>query len=214
MKAIVLGATGLIGKELIQQLIRDDNYEKIYLLSRKSLDFEQDKIENYVVDFELLSKFPFEDKIDTIFVAFGTTLAIAGSKKNQFHIDVDIPTKVMKLAKECGVKSCCLVSAMGVSQKSPFFYSRMKAALDENSKGLNFDQLILLKPSMLEGNRLETRRGEQFGILIFNLLGKTGIFENYRPVKIKKVANCMRKAILIKPNGLSEILSKEIQMYS
>lgn len=214
MKAIVLGASGLVGSELVRQLVEDQRFEKMYLLSRKSLDFKDAKILNYTVDFDNLDLFPFEDQVDTLFIAFGTTLAIAGSKEKQFQIDVEIPTHIMQLAKDAGVKNCVLVSSMGVSEKSIFFYPRMKAQLDQRARAMQFDKLILLKPSMLDGNRKEKRTGEKVGIIIGNLLGKTNLIENYRPVKIEKVAKCMRSVVFDFPSGKHEVNSKEIQTYS
>ena len=214
MKAIVLGASGLVGSELVRQLIEDQRFEKVYLLSRKSLDFHSTKIENYTIDFEKIDSFPFENQVDTLFIAFGTTKAIAGSKEKQFDIDVEIPSKIMTLAKAAGVRNCVLISSMGVSKKSLVFYSRMKAELDERAKKMNFEKLIILKPSMLDGDRKEKRAGEKFGISLLNLIGKTGLIENYRPIRIEKVANCMRSVIFDLPNGIHELVSKQLQAYS
>lgn len=214
MKAIVLGASGLVGGELIHQLVEDQRFEKLYLLSRKTLDFMDSKISNHIVDFDKMDRFPFEDQVDTLFIAFGTTLSIAGSKEKQFQIDVEIPTHVMQLAKDAGVKNCVLVSSMGVSEKSIFFYPRMKAQLDQLARAIHFEKLVLLKPSMLDGNRKEKRTGEKVGILIGNLLGKLNVIENYRPVKIEKVAKCMRSVVFDFPSGNHEVNSKEIQTYT
>ncbi len=214
MKAIVLGASGLVGSELVRQLIEDQRFEKVYLLSRKSLDFHSTKIENYTIDFEKIDSFPFENQVDTLFIAFGTTKAIAGSKEKQFDIDVEIPSKIMTLAKAAGVRNCVLISSMGVSKKSLVFYSRMKAELDERAKKMNFEKLIILKPSMLDGDRKEKRAGEKFGISLLNLIGKIGLIENYKPIRIEKVANCMRSVVFDLPNGIHELVSKQLQTYS
>jgi uncharacterized protein YbjT (DUF2867 family) len=214
MKAIVLGASGLVGSELVRQLIEDQRFEKVYLLSRKSLDFHSTKIENYTIDFEKIASFPFENQVDTLFIAFGTTKAIAGSKEKQFYIDVEIPSKIMTRSKAAGVRNCVLISSMGVSEKSLVFYSRMKAELDERAKKMNFEKLIILKPSMLDGDRKEKRAGEKFGISLLNLIGKTGLIENYRPIRIEKVANCMRSVVFDLPNGIHELVSKQLQAYS
>ena len=214
MKAIVLGASGLVGSELVRQLIEDQRFEKVYLVSRKSLDFQSTKIENYTIDFEKIDSFPFENQVDTLFIAFGTTKAIAGSKEKQFDIDVEIPSKIMTLAKAAGVRNCVLISSMGVSKKSLVFYSRMKAELDERAKKMNFEKLIILKPSMLDGDRKEKRAGEKFGISLLNLIGKIGLIENYKPIRIEKVANCMRSVVFDLPNGIHELVSKQLQTYS
>lgn len=214
MTAIVLGASGLVGNELVHQLITDQQFEKVHLLSRKELNYNSLKIENHLVDFDSINSFPFDDQIDTLFIAFGTTMAIAGSKERQFYIDVEIPSKIMSLAKAVGVKNCVLISSMGVSEKSMIFYSRMKAQLDERAKQMDFDKLVILKPSMLDGDRKEKRSGEKFGIFILNLIGKTGLIENYRPIRIEKVAKCMRSVVFDLPKGTHELVSKQLQAYS
>jgi hypothetical protein len=90
----------------------------------------------------------------------------------------------------------------------------MKAELDERAKKMNFEKLIILKPSMLDGDRKEKRAGEKFGISLLNLIGKTGLIENYRPIRIEKVANCMRSVVFDLPNGIHELVSKQLQAYS
>lgn len=138
----------------------------------------------------------------------------AGSQAKQIEIDVTIPTKVMELAKIHGIEKCVLISSLGVSAKSPFFYSRMKAQLDENARKIGFDELIIIKPSMLDGNRTEKRLGEKLSISIGNFLGKTGLINKYRPVEVINVAKCMIQSIIELPNGTFEIPSNEIVDYA
>jgi len=214
MKAIVLGATGLIGNELLQLLEEDIRFEKIELISRRELELKEMKVVNHVVDFDKMKSLPIEGQCDVLFVAFGTTLKTAGSKDTQWKIDVDIPSKVMKLAKANGVKQCVLISAMGVSERSPFFYSRMKATLDRNARETGFDKLIILKPSVLEGFRKDERFGEKLSVAVGNVLGKTGLIDKYKPVQAMKVAQCMIQGLLELPNGNHEIHSGLIHAYA
>lgn len=210
MNALILGSTGLVGHELLELLVVDRRFEKIDLLSRRELDIREISVTNHMVDFAILSELPVHHSIDILFIAFGSTIKKAGSKAAQWEIDVDIPTSVMKLAKEIGVKQCVLISALGVSLKSPFFYSRMKAQLDENAKSIGFEKLIIVKPSVLEGPRQEKRTGEKLSIQIGNVIGKTGLIDKYRPVEAINVAKCMIQTSLDLPNGYHEIPSNEI----
>jgi uncharacterized protein YbjT (DUF2867 family) len=214
MKAIVLGATGLVGNELLQLMEEDARFEKIELISRRELELKEMKVVNHVVDFDQLKSLPIEGPCDVLFIAFGTTLKTAGSKKTQWKIDVDIPTKVMKLAREIGVKQCVLISALGVSERSPFFYSRMKATLDKNARDAGFDKLIILKPSVLEGFRKDERMGEKISVAIGNLLGKTRLIDKYKPVQGMKVAQCMIQSLIELPDGYHEIHSGLIHSYA
>lgn len=213
MKALILGSTGLVGGELLNLLINDKRFDEIHLINRRKCGVLSDKIKEHLVDFELFEGVDLPS-IDTLYIAFGTTIKTAGSKENQWKIDVDIPTKVMKFAKGKGVENCVLISSLGVSKKSMFFYSRMKAQLDENAINCGFNKLIIIKPSVLDGNRKEERFGEKFSIQIGNLLGKTGLIDAYRPVKAKNVAATMIQSSIDSSEQYTEIVSKDIPSWA
>ena len=115
MNALLLGSTGLVGHELLELLVVDSRFEKIDLLSRRELDMREISVTNHMVDFTNLLELPVHHSVDILFIAFGSTIKKAGSRAAQWEIDVDIPTTVMKLAKEIGVKQCVLISALGVN---------------------------------------------------------------------------------------------------
>jgi uncharacterized protein YbjT (DUF2867 family) len=209
MTALILGGTGLVGHQLAQLLISDERFEKVEMLNRRELDYR-----THVVDFSNLEILPLNTKVDILFIAFGTTIKKAGSQAKQIEIDVNIPTRVMQLAKEYGIEKCVLISSLGVSLKSPFFYSRMKAQLDENARKIGFEQLILIKPSMLDGNRKEKRIGEKLSISIGNAIGMTGLINKYKPVETINVAKCMIQSIIELPSGTHEIASDQIVSFA
>jgi len=214
MNALILGSTGLVGHELLELLIADKRFDKIDLLNRRELDLREITVTNHLVDFSNLSELPIHHAIDILFIAFGTTLKKAGSQAKQWEIDVDIPTQIMRYAKSFGIERCVLISALGVSLKSPFFYSRMKAQLDVNAKQIGFKQLICVNPSVLQGPRLEKRNAEKVSVLLGNAIAKTGLIDKYRPVESINVAKCMIQSAIDLPNGIFEISSKEIVNYS
>jgi len=214
MNALILGSTGLVGHELLELLIADKRFDKIDLLNRRELDLREISVTNHLVDFSNLNELPIHHPIDILFIAFGTTLKKAGSQAKQWEVDVDIPTQIMKYAKSYGIERCVLISALGVNLKSPFFYSRMKAQLDENAKQIGFKQLILIKPSVLQGPRIEKRKAEKVSILLGNVIAKTGLIDKYRPVESINVAKCMIQSAIDLPSGVHEIPSNEIVSYS
>ncbi len=214
MNALILGATGLVGHELLELLVMDKRFEQIDLLSRRELKTREISVVNHLVDFSHLTSLPVFHKVDVLFIAFGTTIKKAGSQAKQWEIDVDIPTTVMKFAREAGVENCVLVSALGVSKKSPFFYSKMKAQLDENAASMGFKKLILVKPSVLEGPRLEKRVMEEWSITVGNLIGKTGLIDKYKPVEAINVAKAMIQGLIDLPDGTHEIPSDQIHEYA
>lgn len=211
MKALIIGATGLVGSELLELMEEDDRVEKIELLSRRELELKTMKVVNHVIDFDKIEALPVGADLDTLFIAFGTTLKTAGSKKEQWKVDVDFPVKIMKLSKLKGIKRCVLISAMGVSSYSPFFYSRMKASLDKQARAIGFEKLVIIKPSVLEGLRKEERFGESVSVKVGNVIGKTGLIDKYRPVSALKVAKCMLQSEFELPNGIHEIHSGQIR---
>lgn len=209
MKALLLGGTGLVGKEICKLLINDADFEEIHLILRKEPDFVHPKVIIHQMNLEELISLP-DIAADVLFVAFGTTLAIAGSKERQEFIDVEIPTNVMRLAFQQGTRKCALVSAVGVSLKSPFFYSRMKAKLDQNAMETGFKHLVLAKPSVLDGERKDKRMGERLSILIGNFIGMSGLINAYRPVKASNVAAAMIQQIKEAKMGTEELTNTQI----
>jgi uncharacterized protein YbjT (DUF2867 family) len=212
MNALILGATGLVGHELLELLIFDNRFTKIDLLSRRELDLRSIKVTNHVLDLTNVSALPYINHPDVLFITFGTTIKKAGSKRNQFAIDVEIPEKIMQLAKEKGVKKCVLISALGVAKYSPFFYSRMKANLEERAKKIGFEQLIIVKPSVLEGPRIEKRKGEELSVIIGNAIAKTGLIDKYKPVNAIDAAKSMIQCLYVFENGIHYVNSDEIHL--
>ena len=214
MNALILGASGLVGHELLELLIMDPRFDKIDLLSRRELDLREVTVTNHVVDLDNLSDIPIHHSIDVVFIAFGTTIKKAGTKTKQWEVDVDIPTNVMRMCHSRGIKHCVLISALGVSKNSPFFYSRMKAQLDENARLMGFEKLVIVKPSVLDGPRLERRPGERMAVAIGHVFGKTGLFNTYRPIDAIDVAKSMIQGFLELPLGTTEIRSGEIRSFA
>ncbi len=212
MNALILGATGMVGHELLELLVMDNRFAKIDLLSRRELDLRSLKVTNHVIDFRNIHSLPYINHPDVLFITFGTTIKKAGSKRNQFVIDVEIPENIMRLAREKGLRKCVLISALGVAKYSPFFYSRMKANLEERAKKIGFDQLIIIKPSVLEGSRMEKRKGEEFSVILGNAFARTGLIDKYKPVRDIDLAKCMIQCLFEVGDGVHFINSGEIDL--
>ena len=199
--AIVIGATGLVGSELINQLIEDSNYEKIIVLTRKNIQQQSPKIEEHLVDFAYIKYYLNFIKGDVIFSCLGTTLKKAGSKKKQFEIEYTQVLETMKFAKENVVSTCCVVSSIGANAKSSNFYLGMKGKLEESIKILNFEMLLIHRPSILEGKRNEKRRGEKFGLAAIKFFNKIGLFKKYKPILGSDVAKALRNSVELNKKG-------------
>lgn len=190
--AIVIGATGMVGLQLIQLLSINDEYKLIKIFSRRSTELNNPKIKEYIVDFDNLKSF--EDKIngDVLFSSMGTTIQTAGSKEAQYKVDYTYQYEVAKAAAENGVKSYVLVSSAGANARAKFFYMRMKGELDESVKMLPFKNIAIIRPASLVGERPEKRAGEKVAINVTNAMAKLipGL-KKYRPIHSRNVAEAM-----------------------
>jgi uncharacterized protein YbjT (DUF2867 family) len=150
MKALVIGATGATGKDLVNQLLTDKDFEEIDVFVRKPLDIQNNKLKVHVVNFENPDEWKNMVKGDVAFSCLGTTLKTAGSKEAQRKVDFDYQYEFAKAAKENDVEDYILVSAYGADPKSKIFYSKMKGELEEAVKQLHFNKITIFKPGMLE----------------------------------------------------------------
>lgn len=192
--AIIIGATGLVGGHLLQELLADKYYNQVIILSRRSSGIENEKLTEHIVDFNDVQSYQHLVKGDVLFSCMGTTLKKAGSKDAQWKIDYTYQMEVAECAKQNQVSTMVLVSSSGANAKSKIFYSRMKGELEENVRKLNFPDYMIFQPSLLLGEREEVRAGEKIGEKIGNILTKIPLFKKYKPIKGLEVAQAMNNA--------------------
>ena len=204
MKALVIGATGATGKDLVKQLCQDSDFDEIDIFVRRRSDFHNEKVKAHLVDFDHPEEWKHLVKGDVAFSCLGTTLKSAGSKENQKVIDYDYQFNFAKAAKENNVQDYILVSAYGASPDSKIFYSRIKGELEEAVKNLKFEKTTIFKPGMLERKNTD-RNGEVFGLKIIKFLHKLGLFKSQQPLPTEVLAKAMIVASKIKSNSFSEI---------
>ncbi|MDO9000691.1 MAG: oxidoreductase [Bacteroidota bacterium] len=191
--ALVVGATGLVGSNLVNQLNDSKFYSKIILLVRRKSELNHLKIEEKIIDFDNIDASII--KGDDIFCAIGTTIKKAGSKENQYKIDCEYPFKIAQIAKRNNVKQFILVSSLGADAKSSNFYLKTKGDLEEKISDLNFETFIIIRPSLILGDRKEFRLGEKIGVVLFKLLSPLfiGGLKKYKGVKASSIAKTMIK---------------------
>lgn len=197
LTANVIGATGLVGKQLVQLLIKDKNFKKVRIFVRRDSGIKHPKLEQQIVDFKDKSSWNKHLKGDVLFSALGTTLKQAGSKEKEYEIDFTFNLNFANKAKENNIKNYVLVSSVGANSNSKIFYTRMKGELDDAVENLRFKNLAILRPSSLTGDRTEKRLMEIISIPIANFITKY-IFKKYRPIADKDVAKAMISSV-IKP---------------
>ncbi|HSV88073.1 MAG TPA: NAD(P)H-binding protein [Bacteroidales bacterium] len=190
--ALVIGATGLVGKALVSQLLDDDTYVKVKVFVRRPTGITSQKLEEHIIDFDLIETWKNLVRGDVLFSALGTTLARAGSRKAQYLVDFMYQFRFAQAAAENHLPVFVLVSSVGADPKSKIFYLRMKGQLEEAVKTLKFSGCVVLRPGPLTGKRKEFRFGERLGILLVRLFNKVGFFTDYKPISDEQVANVMR----------------------
>jgi uncharacterized protein YbjT (DUF2867 family) len=206
--AIVIGATGLVGNLITQKLLEDNRYEKVKVFVRRSLNINNPKLEEHIVDFDKIELWNNNLSGDEIYSALGTTIKKAGGKEAQYKIDFTYQYETAKAASENGVRKYLLVSSLGANSNSSNFYLRMKGSLDEKVQQLNFDKIYIFRPSILEGDRNEKRFGESIGIKIAGTITKIiPALKKYQPIEASKVAEAMIKSA-------NQNLSDKIKIYN
>lgn len=208
--ALVIGATGLVGFQLVKQLVEDKSFSRVVVFTRRSTGLANPKLEEKLIDFDHPEQWQHLVKGDVLFSALGTTLAKAGSKKAQYKVDHGFQFQFAAAAARNAVPSYVLVSSAGASPKSRAFYLRMKGELERDVKGLLFKSLILIKPGPLCGVRPEKRLGETIGVAVIGFFNRLGLFSKYRPIGGGEVARAMIRAYNQASPGVSSFQLDEL----
>lgn len=211
-KAVIVGATGLIGNELLHELINANEYEIVYAFVRRPLGINHPKLKELQVDFSHLENYREYLAVDDVFICLGTTIKKAKTQEAMYKVDVEYPVEIARLAKKAGATHYLLVSSMNANPKSVIFYSRMKGELEEKVKALGYKQLSIFRPSLLLGDRKEFRLGEEFAAVLSKVLGFVfvGSMRKYRAIEGKTVAKAMYKVAQNKEQGKVIYPSEEI----
>ena len=201
MKALIIGATGATGKDLVQVLLQDPDYTQVTIFVRRATGLVHPKLIEIVTDFDKIEKVSEFIKGDVWFSCLGTTLKTAGSKEAQWHIDYDIPATFAEIAKQNGVDKTVLLSAYGASTSSRIFYSKMKGSLEEKIADLSFDQYIVFRPGLLLRDNTD-RVGERISGAVLKFLNRLGLIRKFKPMPTLILAQKMAKAPKVLSNGI------------
>ena len=191
LKAIVIGATGATGKELVKKLLEDTDFSTVSIFVRKSPKINHRKIIINEIDFARIENFEKLVNGDVLFSCLGTTLREAGSKAKQFTVDYSYQYEFAKLASKNGVKFYSLVSSAGANSKSIFFYPKIKGQLEESVKKLKFKTIHIFQPPSLIRQDELIRPGEKIAIRIFKGLNYLGVLKSLKPLPVSRLADKM-----------------------
>lgn len=212
--ALVAGATGLVGQEILAGLLTDKRYSAVHCVGRRPVVVKSPKLVNHVVDFKTLSTLAGIDHIDDAYIALGTTIKVAGSQSSFRAVDFDAVVAVARMAKASGATKLGAISAMGADAGSVVFYNRVKGEMEAALMQLGFKSLVIARPSMLDGNRdalaQPTRAGEKLGLIAMKLFQPL-IPANYWAITAKQVAQALLKAVDQAEEGTRILLSGQLQ---
>ncbi len=209
--ALLAGASGLVGKQVLQQLLASDHYSKVTALVRKPLTVKHARLTEQIIDFESLAQQRLP-KVDDAFCCLGTTIKVAGSKDAFRRVDYGYVLAFAASARQAGAEQFLLVSAMGANSKSGVFYSRVKGEVEAAVSQLGYASVSIIRPSMLTGDRGEHRLGERLVLAISGPISAL-IPARYRPISDVAVAKAMIDAAVRAGAGIEVIESDRLQKY-
>ncbi|MCX2452687.1 oxidoreductase [Pedobacter sp. PLR] len=212
-KAVLLGASGLIGSSLLTQLLNSPAYATVLIVVRKKLNREHPKLQQLVVDFEKLNDYRTEMTGDVVFCCLGTTKSKTPDQEQYRKIDYLYPLDAASITQANGASQYHLVSSMGANPDSSIFYSRTKGETERDLQSIPFKSIHIYRPSLLDGERKEHRSAEGFMIAVMRVLNPVliGGLRKYRSIKIENVALAMLKVSLKDTEGVFIYPSDKIE---
>ena len=206
LHAIILGATGATGQEILKLVLNNSNFSKITVFVRRNISIKHDKLIVKKIDFSRLKDY---NKIiygDILFSCLGTTRSEAGGKKNQYLVDYTYQFAFAKMASENNVKIYSLISSVGANKNSFFFYPRIKGILEKSVKSLDFELIHIFQPPSLIRQPSLLRTGEKVVISILTKLNRIGLLKSFKPLHVHDLADKMVLESLLDHN-------KKIKIY-
>ena len=203
---LVVGATGLVGSEVVKQLAADPTVGRVVVVARRVPEGLPQRVESHAVDFDHLKDHESLFAVDQIICALGTTIKQAGSQAAFRKVDFEYPLTIARLGHKQGARHFLLVSALGANSGSGIFYNRVKGELEDQLRSLGLRSVTIARPSLLLGARKEFRLMERIGMVIGEIVPG-----RYRPVQAEAVARSLVTAARIDAPGLHIIESEEIR---
>jgi uncharacterized protein YbjT (DUF2867 family) len=194
--ALLAGASGLVGRALLAQLLDEDHATVVAVLRREVPDLPRNRaLRTLLVDFALLPPLPAADEL---YIALGTTIKVAGSRAAFRAVDFDAVVNLARVAQQAGIRRVAVVSALGADEHASLFYNRVKGQAEQALRALRFERLVIARPSLLAGERRTLgqprRLGEQLSLNLLRPLGRL-VPASVRPIDAAVVARAMRRAL-------------------
>jgi len=207
LTALLAGASGLVGGECLKRLIEAPEYRRVIVVTRRDLGApaRHPKVSQQVIDFDRLGEDRDELRANHVFCALGTTIRKAGSKARFRRVDYEYPLRLAQLARMNDARHFSIVSALGASRSSPFFYSRVKGEVEQGLRAMRWPSLAIFRPSVIAGERAESRPLERVSEHLLRLAPAT-----WRPVAASDIAAAMVAVAIESPPDVTIIESRDI----
>jgi uncharacterized protein YbjT (DUF2867 family) len=213
-KALIIGASGLIGRELTDLLLQSSQYQEVLIFVRKPLDIQHPKLTQIIYHFDRPDTSLIQ--ADDIYCALGSTIKKAGSKEAFRKIDFEYPLQIATAGLQNGTSQFLIVTALGSDPDSMIFYNRVKGEVELALEQTGYQSLHIFRPSLLTGNRTEKRSGEDFAKVLAKVIDPLlrGPLRKYRSIKGKQVAQAMLRIATMQIPGTHRYDSDEIHQLS
>jgi uncharacterized protein YbjT (DUF2867 family) len=211
--ALLIGASGLVGGHCLGFLLDDPSYTHVSVLVRTPLQKTHEKLIQHVVDFDELESLGKCLPVDDVYCCLGSTIKKAGSQEAFRKVDFDYPVKIAALAQHCGANQFLVVSSLGADAHSRIFYNRVKGEMEGAIRKISYSAFQIFRPSLLLGERMEQRTGEQIGAFVMAALKFTmkGPLKKYRALHARDVAQAMVHVAQMDLSGVNIFESLRIQ---
>jgi uncharacterized protein YbjT (DUF2867 family) len=203
-KAVIAGASGLVGSELLKLLLQESYYNEVLVLVRKELPVQHKKLVQLIVEFDNLDQHRQAISGYALFCCLGSTKSKTPDLSIYRKIDHDYPVKLAKIAKQNNISHFHLVSAIGAKSTSHNFYSKMKGETEEDVQAVGVNTLHIYQPSLLTGNRNERRLAERIATNVMKVIDPLliGGLKKYKSIPAATVARAMFKQSLNQEEGV------------
>jgi len=212
MKVLLLGSTGLVGRQCLDQLIHDQKGQTVEVWVRSSSGGVEKAFSEKIIDFDDLGNTTVT-KTDHLYCCLGTTIKKAKTQEAFRKVDLEYVVALTRLAERSRMKTFLVVSSIGANPKSGSFYLRTKGEMEEAVKRCAIPSIYILRPSLLTGNRKENRMGEDIGKVLSGLVKPflLGSLRKYRAIRAETVARAMINCARESKQGIHVLESDEVQ---
>jgi uncharacterized protein YbjT (DUF2867 family) len=211
---IIIGASGLIGKQVLRQSLENPEIRHVIILVRKPFNLKHPKLNEIITDFKDLTELESSIKGDALICCLGTTRKKSPNLEDYKKIDFDLTVNLARIAKQQNVEQIHLISAVGADSESKIFYNRLKGEIEEAIIKLDFSRTFIYRPSLLIGKRNEFRFGELIAQKLMPIIDilLVGSLKKYHSIPANEIAKAVIKSIFIKGQKVQILEFKELQL--